>query len=80
MANNILGMLIGAAVDRRDGDSGIKGAVGGYMIEGALKAVIPLAITFGIGWAVQKGLRKGLGALSNTLEAQRAKAPPPAKS
>lgn len=74
MANNFLGMLIGAAIDRRDGDSGVKGALEGYLVEGAIKAAIPLAITFAIGWGVQKGLRKGLSALSTSLEAQKARA------
>lgn len=72
MANNVLGMLIGAALDRRDGDSGAKGALEGYVVEVAIRAVIPLAITFVIGWGVQKGLRKGLSALSTRLEAGRA--------
>lgn len=73
MANNALGMLLGAALDRRHGDSGVKGALEGYAAEGALKLVVPLAITFAIGWAVQYGLRRGLGALSSGLDAQRSR-------
>ncbi len=73
MAKNMLGMLIGAAIDRSDGDSGIKGAAEGYIAEGALKLVIPLAVTFAIGWGVQFGIRRGLAALSSGLEAQRSR-------
>jgi hypothetical protein len=76
MAKNLLGILIGAALDRRDGDSGAKGAVEGYMIEGALKLVVPLAITFAIGWGVQKAVRTGIGALSDKLGAHPDRAEP----
>ncbi|UAK24899.1 hypothetical protein [Sphingomonas nostoxanthinifaciens] len=64
MANNMLGMLVGAAIDREDGDSGIKGALGGYLVEGGLKLVAPLLVTYAIGWGVQYGIRKGLHALT----------------
>lgn len=53
MVDNALGMLIGAAIDRQDGDSGIKGAIGGYVAQGAIKLIAPLAVTFAIGWGVQ---------------------------
>jgi Na+/serine symporter len=58
MAQNMMGMLLGAAIDRSDGDSGIKGAIIGSLTESALRVVAPLAITFAIGWAVQFGARK----------------------
>ena len=64
MANNVIGMLVGAAIDRHEGDSGIKGALEGYLIEGALKVVAPLVITYAIGWGVQYGIRRGLHALT----------------
>lgn len=67
MANNILGTLIGAAIDRKDGDSGLKGAVGGYLVEGAIKKVIPVALTFTVGWFVLKGARRGLQAVRNSV-------------
>ena len=76
MANNILGMLIGAAIDRRDGDSGIVGAAEGYLVEGALKVVLPLAVTFAIGWGVRYGVRRGLSAISNSLDGERAMSAP----
>lgn len=62
MANNLVGLLVGAALDRRKGGSGIAGAIEGTVIEGAVKLVVPLAVTFAIGWAVQYGVRRGLHA------------------
>ncbi|WP_454886869.1 hypothetical protein [Sphingomonas oryzagri] len=62
--NNMLGMLIGAAIDREDGDSGVEGAITGYLAEGALKIVAPLAVTFAIGWGVQFMLRRGIEAIT----------------
>ncbi len=55
---NLLGALIGAAIDRQDGDSGIKGAIIGTVAESAIRTVVPLAATFALGWAVQYGIRK----------------------
>jgi hypothetical protein len=57
-------MLVGAAIDRQDGDSGIKGAIGGYLAEGAIKVIAPLAVTFAIGWGVQYGARRALRAVT----------------
>ncbi|PXA83304.1 hypothetical protein DMC47_43920 [Nostoc sp. 3335mG] len=62
--NNVLGMLIGAAIDREDGDSGVEGAIGGYLAEGAIKLVAPLVVTFAIGWGVQFLLRRGIEAIT----------------
>ena len=55
---NLLGALIGAAIDRQDGDSGIKGAIIGTVAESALRAIAPIAATYALGWAVQYGIRK----------------------
>lgn len=62
--NNVLGMLIGAAIDREDGDSGFGGAVEGYLAEGAIKLVAPLVVTFAIGWGVQFLARRAIEAIS----------------
>lgn len=51
--SNWLGTLIGAEIDRSDGGSGTAGAIEGYVIEGAIKVIAPLAVTFAIGWGVQ---------------------------
>jgi uncharacterized protein (DUF697 family) len=61
---NLLGALIGAAIDRQDGDSGIKGAIIGTVAESAIRAVVPLVATFALGWAVQYGIRKGFQAIA----------------
>ncbi len=71
---NLLGIVLGAVIDRKDGDSGIKGAAEGYVLESAVKIAIPLVVAFGIGWAVQHFARRGLRALSNELERQQAAA------
>lgn len=55
---NLLGALIGAAIDRGDGDSGIKGAIIGTVAESAIRAIAPIAATWALGWAVQYGIRK----------------------
>jgi len=55
---NLLGALIGAAIDRGDGDSGIKGAIVGTVAESAIRVLVPIAVTWALGWAVQYGVRK----------------------
>jgi hypothetical protein len=52
---SLFGALAGAAIDRSDGDSGIKGAIIGAVATRAASAIAPLIVTFAIGWAVQKG-------------------------
>ena len=60
---NLLGALIGAAIDRGDGDSGIKGAIIGTVAESAIRFMAPIVATYALGWAVQYGARKGWQAL-----------------
>ena len=55
---NLLGALIGAAIDRGDGDSGIKGAIIGTVAEKAIRGIAPVVATWALGWAVQYGIRK----------------------
>jgi hypothetical protein len=62
--NNVLGMLIGAAIDREDGDSGVEGAITGYLAEGAIKVIAPLAVTFAIGWGVQFLARRAVRSIT----------------
>ena len=62
--SNLFGALIGAAIDRRDGDSGIKGAILGSVAESALRIAVPIAATYALGWAVQLGIRKTWRALA----------------
>ncbi len=60
---NLLGALIGAAIDRGDGDSGIKGVIIGTVAESAIRGLAPIAATYALGWAVQYGIRKGWHAI-----------------
>jgi hypothetical protein len=48
----------GAAIDRRDGDSGIKGAVLGMVAGRAMKASLPVAAAATIGWIAFKAFRR----------------------
>lgn len=63
---NLIGALVGAAIDRQDGDSGIKGAIIGTVAESAIRVAVPLVATYALGWAVQYGVRKGWQALTGT--------------
>ena len=60
---NLFGALIGAAIDREEGGSGIKGAIEGTIAEYAIRTLAPIVATYALGWAVQYGLRKGWHAL-----------------
>ena len=60
---NLLGALIGYALDRGDGDSGIKGLIVGTVAEKAIRGLAPVVATYALGWAVQYGVRKGWQAL-----------------
>ena len=60
---NLLGALIGAAIERDDGDSGIKGAIVGTVAESAIRFITPIIATYALGWAVQYGVRKGWHAI-----------------
>ena len=62
--NNVLGMLVGAAIDRDDGDSGVEGAITGYLAEGALKITAHLAVPFAIGLGVQFLARRAVAAIT----------------
>lgn len=69
MVSNVLGLLIGAEIDREEGGEGIAGAVEGYMIEGAVKAIAPLLVTFAIGWGVQFLARRAFAAITGETPA-----------
>ena len=62
---NLIGALVGAAIDRQDGDSGIKGALIGTVAESAVRVALPLVATYAVGWGVIYGAKKLFGALSN---------------
>jgi hypothetical protein len=56
--SNLLGALVGAAIDRGDGDSGIKGAIIGSVAESTIRVLAPVVATWALGWAVQYGVRR----------------------
>jgi hypothetical protein len=60
---NLVGALIGAAIDRDEGGSGVMGAIEGTIAEAAVRALVPIVATYALGWAVQYGIRKGWHAL-----------------
>ena len=64
MVANVLGLLIGAEIERDEGGMGIAGAIEGYMIEGAVKAIAPLIVTFAIGLGVQFLARRAFAAVT----------------
>jgi hypothetical protein len=48
--------MVGAAVDGLSGDDGVAdGAIIGAVTANVLKVVLPLAITYAVGWAVLRG-------------------------
>jgi hypothetical protein len=49
---HIIGPVIGAAIDRKDGDNGVKGAILGYVASGVIKTVAKLGLLAAIGGAV----------------------------
>ena len=62
--STILGAAIGSAIDSRDGDdSTVDGAIGGALAATAIRAVVPLAITFATGWLVLRGIGRAKDAV-----------------
>jgi hypothetical protein len=60
---NLFGALVGAAIDRQEGGSGVKGAIEGTIAEYAIRILTPIVATYALGWAVQYGVRRGWQAL-----------------
>ncbi len=61
---NLLGAMIGYALDRGDGDSGVKGMIVGTVAEKAIRGLAPLVGTYALGWVLQYGIRKGWRAIT----------------
>ncbi len=53
-----LGAMVGAAIDRRDGDSGLKGALIGATAGRVLKSALPVAAAATMGWVALAFLRR----------------------
>lgn len=58
---NLIGTAVGAAIDRRDGDSGIKGAILGYFATGAVKTVAKLGLAAAVAVGTYSLARKATG-------------------
>lgn len=70
--------FLGALLDRRDGDSGAKGAVVGTIVQKAIGASLPLIGTFALGWAVKRLALRSRSVIA--ADAQSTQATPPARS
>jgi hypothetical protein len=68
---NILGMLVGAEIDREEGGSGVEGALLGSLSESAGKLLAPLVVTFAVGWGVQFLARRALDAVAGASGGRR---------
>lgn len=56
MGATTIGALIGAAIDEiSGGDDAAEGAIIGAVTANVLKVVLPLAVTYAIGWGVLRG-------------------------
>lgn len=77
-ASTLLGALIGRAIDRKDGDSGVKGAVAGIAAVTAARALAPIAVTLAIGYGVQR-LARGLWRRGGGAQAAHEKGRVPAE-
>ena len=57
MSATTIGALIGGAIDSMSGDddSSADGAIKGAIVANVLKVVLPVAVTYGVGWAVLRG-------------------------
>ena len=60
---NLLGVLIGAAIDRDRGGSAIRGAIEGTIAQILMRRPAPIVATYALGWA-QYALRKTSHALA----------------
>jgi hypothetical protein len=64
MGATTLGALVGGAIDAMSGDdSAADGALYGAITANVLKLVLPVAVTYAVGW----GVLKGLEALGDTI-------------
>ena len=56
MIGRVVGALVGAEIDRKRGDSGVKGALIGAVAAGALRRMGPLGLVLGGAWAAKQAL------------------------
>lgn len=58
---NLIATAIGASIDRQDGDSGVKGAVLGYVAAATVKSVVRLGALAALGYGVYCVVRRVAG-------------------
>ena len=57
MLSTAIGAMIGSAIDGASGDdSSADGAIIGGAVALAARALVPVVVTYAVGWAVLKGL------------------------
>ncbi|TPG19971.1 hypothetical protein EAH87_09125 [Sphingomonas koreensis] len=54
MIGKIIGALVGREIDRRDGDSGAKGAAIGAVAAGVMRRLGPLGLVLGGGYVAKR--------------------------
>ncbi|MEH3037281.1 MAG: hypothetical protein PGN23_12470 [Sphingomonas adhaesiva] len=70
MGATTMGALIGGAVDAMSGDDGVAdGALYGAITANVLKLVLPVALTYAVGWGVLKGLSVLVDTVSKKVSA-----------
>lgn len=62
----MMGALIGAAIDRRDGKGGLKGLVAGALAQRAAGAALPMLGTLAVGWATIKAAKMAERAITES--------------
>lgn len=84
MMRNVLGALLGAAIDRRDGDTGVRGLVLGAILPRLMRRSPPLAIALLAGVAAKSVLdarrRDRASRRARSVGAARAQTTPQAPS
>jgi hypothetical protein len=71
MIGKIIGALVGREIDRRDGDSGIKGALIGAASAGALRRLGPAGLLLGGAWVAKKAYdRRKAGRVASITPAE----------
>jgi hypothetical protein len=64
MLSTVIGAALGSAIDGAEGDdSTIDGALGGAAAAMAIRAIVPLALTYATGWLVLHGIGKARDAV-----------------
>lgn len=70
MIGKLIGALVGREIDRRDGDSGMKGAMLGAATAGIIRRAGPFGLLLGGAWVAKKAYDRRIA------EKRAAKMPP----